>query len=62
MASGISEALSATALGLLVAIPAVLAYNYFLGRVQSFVLEIESHLVLVLPRLFRDNDTKGAGA
>ena len=62
MASGISEALSATALGLLVAIPAVLAYNYFLGRVQSFILEIESHLILILPRLFRDNDTKGAGA
>ena len=51
MASGISEALSATALGLLVAIPAVLAYNYFLGRVQGFVLEIESHLVQTLPHL-----------
>lgn len=62
MASGISEALSATALGLLVAIPAVLAYNYFLGRVQSFVLEIESHLILVLPKLFRDNVTKAKGS
>ena len=62
MASGISEALSATALGLLVAIPAVLAYNYFLGRVHSFVLEIESHLILTLPRLFRDKTTEGKGA
>lgn len=56
MASGISEALSATALGLLVAIPAVLAYNYFVGRVQGFVLEIESHVVQVTPRLLRQNN------
>src|SRR5437588_5704579 len=31
MAAGISEALSATAVGLLVAIPSVMAYNFFLG-------------------------------
>src|ERR1041385_5711953 len=33
MASGISEALAATALGLLVAIPAVISYNFLLRRV-----------------------------
>jgi len=44
MAAGISEALSATALGLLVAIPSVVAYNYFLGRVQGMLLEIQNHV------------------
>ena len=45
MASGISEALSATALGLLVAIPAVFAYNYFTGSVSAFLLEVQQHVV-----------------
>lgn len=33
--AGISEALIATAVGLLVAIPAVVAYNYFMGQVKA---------------------------
>lgn len=45
MASGISEALSATALGLLVAIPAVFAYNYFTGTVSGFLLDVQHHVV-----------------
>lgn len=49
MASGISEALSATALGLVVAIPAVIAYNYFSGQVNGFVLEIQGHVAQVMP-------------
>jgi biopolymer transport protein TolQ len=39
VAPGIAEALIATAIGLLAAIPAVMAYNYFLRRIQ--VLEAE---------------------
>lgn len=35
--AGIAEALIATAVGLLVAIPAVVAYNYFLGVVKDVV-------------------------
>lgn len=45
MASGISEALSATALGLLVAIPSVFAYNYFTGVAGSLLLDIQNHAV-----------------
>lgn len=45
MASGISEALSATALGLVVAIPAVFAYNLFTGSVSAFLLEIQQNVV-----------------
>jgi biopolymer transport protein ExbB len=40
VAGGISEALVTTAIGLLVAIPAVWAYNYFAGRVEAFDVEM----------------------
>lgn len=45
----LSEALVATAVGLMVAIPAVLAYNYFQRRVRSYMLLTEgfAHSVLV---------------
>lgn len=39
--AGISEALVATAVGLLVAIPAVVAYNYFQRRVKSMLGEAD---------------------
>jgi biopolymer transport protein ExbB/biopolymer transport protein TolQ len=40
VAGGISEALVATAIGLLVAIPAVWMYNYFSNRVEAFDVEM----------------------
>ncbi|MBI4859701.1 MAG: MotA/TolQ/ExbB proton channel family protein [Candidatus Riflebacteria bacterium] len=45
----LSEALVATAVGLLVAIPAVLAYNYFQRQVRSFMLGTDgmAHSLLV---------------
>ncbi len=42
VAPGIAEALIATAAGLAAAIPAVMAYNYFLGRVRRLEAELES--------------------
>ena len=51
VAGGITEALTATALGLGVAIPAVLAYNYFSGRVNALALEIETHALEIAARL-----------
>jgi len=42
VSSGIAEALIATALGILVAIPAVMAFNYFVSRLESFHIEIET--------------------
>ena len=46
--SGISEALVATAVGLMVAIPAVIAFNYFQGRVRKALARVDAmaHLVL----------------
>ncbi len=42
VAAGISEALVATAIGLLVAVPAVWMYNYFTSRIESFVVEMDN--------------------
>ncbi len=41
VASGISEALITTEAGLIVAIPASLAHNFFLSQIDSFVVEME---------------------
>jgi biopolymer transport protein TolQ len=42
IASGISEALIATAAGLAAAIPAVIAYNYFVNRIKVFITQMEA--------------------
>ena len=60
IASGISEALSATALGLLVAIPSVMAYNYFVGRVQMNLLQVQSHVARLMPLLHTANSSAPA--
>jgi len=39
--AGISEALVCTAAGLLVAIPAVISYNYFVRKIDNFVVDME---------------------
>jgi len=43
IAAGISEALVSTATGLLVAIPALMFYNYFSKAISNLALELESH-------------------
>ena len=42
VAGGISEALVTTALGLFVAIPAVMMYNYFINRLEAFDVEMSN--------------------
>jgi len=42
VAGGISEALVTTAFGLLVAIPAVMTFNYFTNKVESFDVEMDN--------------------
>ena len=46
--AGISEALVATAVGLMVAIPAVIAFNYFQGKVRRTLARVDSiaHVIL----------------
>jgi len=42
VASGISEALVTTALGLLVAVPAVWVFNIFTNRIETFTVEMDN--------------------
>src|SRR5262249_22890652 len=49
LAGGISEALSATAVGLLVAIPAIMGFNFLQGRAQAQLLQIQGHVSRLLP-------------
>jgi biopolymer transport protein TolQ len=45
VAPGIAEALVATAAGLVAAIPAVIAYNYFLNRIRTIHTRIDGFTV-----------------
>jgi biopolymer transport protein TolQ len=51
VAPGVAEALVATAAGLLTAIPAVIAYNYFLTRIRKSVFRAESFSIELLNAL-----------
>lgn len=57
--AGISEALVATAVGLLVAIPAVIAYNYFQGRVKSIASQANLLSRTVLAQLKSEPASEG---
>ncbi|MBU2482437.1 MAG: MotA/TolQ/ExbB proton channel family protein, partial [Proteobacteria bacterium] len=54
VAPGISEALVATAAGLAVAIPAVIAYNYFTDRIRTLDSELQSFSSDLLNIMERD--------
>jgi len=58
--AGISEALIATAVGLLVAIPAVVLYNYFQRRNKELMARVTSLSHMLLSRL--KDDPKAAAA
>jgi biopolymer transport protein ExbB len=49
--AGIAEALVATAVGLLVAIPAVIAYNYFMKKVKEFSANAETIEAIILAHI-----------
>jgi len=51
VAAPIAEALTATGLGLGVAIPAVMAYNLLTGRVSDLMLRVETHALDLSARL-----------
>ncbi|THB81031.1 MAG: protein TolQ [Desulfobacteraceae bacterium] len=55
VAPGISEALVATAAGLAVAIPSVIAYNYFVDRIKIMDSELQSFAADLLNIIERDS-------
>lgn len=48
LAGGIGEALITTAAGLCVAIPSLMFYRYFRGRIAEYVVEIEQQVIVLL--------------
>jgi biopolymer transport protein ExbB len=61
VAGGISEALVTTAVGLLVAIPAVWAYNYFTNRVEAFDVEMGNCSSELVDYFLKRTQKAGAG-
>jgi biopolymer transport protein ExbB len=53
LAHGISVALYNTAFGLIIAIPALIAYRYFRGRVDEYALVLEQAAERMVPHLLR---------
>lgn len=53
LSGGISQALITTVVGLSIAIPTLVAYNYFIHKVETFVLEIEKYSSHLLDKLYQ---------
>jgi len=59
--SGISEALVSTAVGLMVAIPAVIAFNFFQGKVRKTLARVDA-VAHTLLATFGDGEAQGEAA
>jgi biopolymer transport protein ExbB/biopolymer transport protein TolQ len=59
VSGGIAEALVSTALGIFVAIPAVVAFNHFTGKVETFHVQMNRASSQLLNRLFKVPELKG---
>jgi biopolymer transport protein ExbB len=62
MASGIAEALITTAAGLIIAIPALVAYRYLRGRVDGHVIEMEKESLKLVQAIDRAAATRPVSA
>lgn len=58
VAGGISEALFTTAFGLLVAVPAVWLFNYFVSKVDNFVVEMDNSSAELIDFFLRQRNRK----
>jgi biopolymer transport protein ExbB/TolQ len=59
VSGGIAEALVSTALGIFVAIPAVVAFNHFTGQIETFHVEMNRASSQLVNRLFKTPELKG---
>ena len=59
VSGGIAEALVSTALGIFVAIPAVVAFNHFTGKIETFHVEMNRASSQLVNRLFKTPELKG---
>jgi biopolymer transport protein ExbB/TolQ len=59
VSGGIAEALVSTALGIFVAIPAVVAFNHFTGKIENFHVQMNRASSQLVNRLFKVPELKG---
>ena len=62
LSNGISQALITTAVGLSIAIPALVAYNYFQGKAEGIITDLERESLRVLRGFYGDDPATWAGA
>jgi biopolymer transport protein ExbB len=62
LAGGIAEALVCTAGGLIVAIPSVMAYRYFRGKVDGLVVDMEKESLKLVQAIDRTSGTRPQAA
>lgn len=60
LAGGIAEALITTAAGLTVAIPAMIGYRYYRGRVDTLVVDMEKEAIKLVEALHRRQEKSGS--
>jgi hypothetical protein len=58
VSGGIAEALVSTALGIFVAIPAVVAFNHFTGKIENFHVQMNRASSQLVNRLFKIPELK----
>lgn len=58
VSGGIAEALVATGLGIFVAIPAVVSFNHFTGKLENFQVEMNRAGTQLVNHLFKVHETK----
>lgn len=59
VAAGISTALITTAAGLAVAIPSLMFYRYFRGRVNALILDMEAEAIKLVEILHGERESEG---
>ena len=62
LAHGISVALYNTAFGLIIAIPSLMFYRYFRGRIDAYAIDLEQAAERLLPHLLRLGRSRHAAA
>lgn len=62
IASGISEALSTTIVGIAVAIPSLIAYSYFSNKIEAMAAEMESLIGDLLAKCYHQRRRRTPGA
>ncbi|MSR65113.1 MAG: MotA/TolQ/ExbB proton channel family protein [Verrucomicrobiae bacterium] len=55
LSRGIAEALNCTVMGLVVAIPALIAYSYYSKRVETMAIEMEAIVSDLVAKMYRSN-------